>query len=216
MTMQLLIYGASGFGREVEWLINDWNEGEYRIIGYVDDDSAKQGGVIHNLPVMSLEEAAQLEPRPRIVSGVGSPKIRFKCMERARLAGFEAAPAIVHYGTLRSHYVTVGMGSVLCAGNILTTEISIGQHAQINLGCTIGHDVVIEDYVTLAPGVHISGNVHIEAGAFLGTGAVILNGEPGRPLRIGRGAVVGAAACVTKDVPPEVVMVGMAARPIKR
>ena len=71
---------------------------------------------------------------------------------------------------------------------------------------------MIGDFVTFAPGVHCNGNVHIEDFAYLGAGAIIRQGQPGRPLRIGRGAVVGMGAVVTKDVPPGVTVVGNPAR----
>jgi acetyltransferase-like isoleucine patch superfamily enzyme len=109
--------------------------------------------------------------------------------------------------------VEFGDGVVVCAGSILTVNIVVEAHAQINLDCTVGHDAVIGAYSTLSPGVHISGNVTLERYAFIGTGAVTVNGQPGWPLRIGTGAVVGAGAVVTRDVPAGVTVTGVPARP---
>jgi len=86
----------------------------------------------------------------------------------------------------------------------------------VNLDCTIGHDVVIGDYATLAPGVHISGWVRLERASYLGTGATIINGLEAQPLVIGEGAVVGAGACVTKSVLPGTTVVGVPARPLSK
>jgi len=52
--------------------------------------------------------------------------------------------------------------------------------------------------------------VVIEDDVWLGTNAVVMPG-----VRIGRGAVVGAGAVVTKDVPPFTVVAGVPARPIR-
>ena len=50
----------------------------------------------------------------------------------------------------------------------------------------------------------------------IGTGAVLRQGQPGQPLVIGRGAVVGMGAVVTKSVPPGATVVGNPARPLLR
>ncbi len=97
-------------------------------------------------------------------------------------------------------YVEIGDGVVVCAGTILTVNILVEAHAQINLDCTVGHDAVIGAYSTLSPGVHISGNVTLEPYTFIGTGAVTVNGVAGHPLTIGSGAVIGAGAVVTRDI----------------
>lgn len=52
-----------------------------------------------------------------------------------------------------------GEGVVVTAGNILTTEIRLHDFAMLNLMCTVGHDCEIGRFVTVSPGVNISGNV---------------------------------------------------------
>ena len=93
--------------------------------------------------------------------------------------GFET---IIHPNVERSKSIEVGNGTVICAGNILTVDINLGEHVQINLDCTIGHDVVMGDFTTLAPGVHVSGWVFFGKRVYVGTGAVILNGTKENPI----------------------------------
>jgi acetyltransferase-like isoleucine patch superfamily enzyme len=110
-----------------------------------------------------------------------------------------------------SRSVEVGPGSIVCSGSVLTTNVRVGAHVIVNLGCTVGHDAVLADFVTLAPGVHVSGNVAIGAGCSVGTGAVFINGQPGAALTIGGDSVIAAGACVTRDVEPGSLMAGVPA-----
>ena len=115
-----------------------------------------------------------------MIGGIGSPMTRERLMTRAADAGFEFA-TLIHPRAEMSEWVEMADGVVICAGNILTTNIRLGRHVQINLDCTVGHDVVMDDYVTLAPGVHVSGWVQLGRGAYVGTGATIVNGSEESP-----------------------------------
>ncbi len=195
---QIAIYGASGFGREVAWLIQSC--GNYEVVCFIDDDSSKHEKILNEIPVVGLEQARKEFPESSVVGGVGNPRARQVLMEKAMTAGFRFE-TIVHPRVEHSPWIEIGVGTVICAGNILTTNIVLGVHVQINLDCTVGHDVVMGDYTTLAPGVHVSGWVHFGKRVYVGTGAVIINGTEENPLIIGDDAVIGAGACVTKSVP---------------
>lgn len=217
MRQQIAVYGAGGFGREVAWLVEVCNQNgaAYEAVCLVDDNEDHRGQVLNGLPVLGLEAVRQRFPQARIVTAVGAPRTRQILVEKAAAAGF-AFETIIHPGVERSQWIEIGEGTVICAGNILTTNIVLGRHVQINLDCTIGHDVIMEDYSTLAPGVHVSGWVHLGQRVYVGTGAVIINGTEERPLVIGDDAVIGAGACVTKSVPAGLTVVGVPARPLER
>lgn len=108
--------------------------------------------------------------------------------------------------------VQIGPGSVLCPFVTVTSNIRIGKHFHANLYSYVEHDCVIGDFVTFAPGVHCNGNVVVEDHAYIGAGAILRQGQPGVPLVIGRGAVVGMGAVVTKNVAPGTTVVGNPAR----
>jgi sugar O-acyltransferase (sialic acid O-acetyltransferase NeuD family) len=215
--VQIAVYGAGGFGREVAWMASACRIGAdpCRAVCFIDDDPSHLGLTMHALPVMGLAEARQRYPDALAAVAVGSPQVRQRMAEKAAAAGFAFA-TLIHPGVERSEWVEVGEGTVICAGNNLTVDIVIGQQVQINLDCTIGHDVVMADYSTLAPGVHVSGYVHLGKRVYLGTGAVIINGTPDEPLVIGDDTVVGAGACVTKSIPAGQVVVGVPARPLEK
>jgi acetyltransferase-like isoleucine patch superfamily enzyme len=58
--------------------------------------------------------------------------------------------------------------------------------------------------------VNISGHVNIGEEVSVGTGSKIIQN-----ISIGRNTIIGAGAIVTKDIPENVVAVGMPAKPIK-
>jgi sugar O-acyltransferase (sialic acid O-acetyltransferase NeuD family) len=111
--------------------------------------------------------------------------------------------------------VTIGEGAILSPFVTITSNVRIGRHFHANLYSYVEHDCVIGDFVTFAPGVHCNGNIVIEDHAYIGAGAMIKQGKPGRPLTIGHGAIVGMGAVVTRDVPPGATVVGNPARPIR-
>jgi len=211
---KVVIYGGGGFAREVAWLVEccDAGKGAYEVACFVDDDEAAHGKLLNGIPVMSLQVAREQFPTARMVGGVGVPKTRQSVIGKAARAGFSFC-TLVHPNVERSRWVEIGEGTIVCAGSLLTTNIIIGRHVQLNLDCTVGHDVRIGDFATLAPGVHLSGWVHIGERVYIGTGAVIINGTKDTPMQIGDDAVIGAGACVIKPVPPGTTVVGVPARP---
>lgn len=214
---QVAIYGAGGFAREVAWLVEDCGRAGdgHQVVCFMDDNPAAHGKTLNGIPVMGLEAARRTFPQALAVGGVGSPKTRQGLMENAAAAGFSFA-TLVHPRVERSSWIRMGAGTVICAGNILTTNIVLGEHVQINLDCTIGHDVIMGDFATLAPGAHISGCVQLGRRTYVGTGAVIINGTQESPIVIGDDAVIGAGACVTRNVEPGATVVGVPAKPVQR
>jgi len=214
---KIAIYGAGGFAREVAWLISDITreDSDIRVACFIDDDEANVGSIINNIPVLGWEQAVRQHPCMEVVVAIGSPKTRERIVDKVVQAGVPFA-TLIHPRVEMSELIEIGEGTIITTGNILTVNINIGQHVHINLDCTIGHDAILEDYVTLAPGVHISGWVHLERAVYIGTGAVIINGTSDKPIRIGSNAIIGAGAVVTKDIPSGVTAVGMPAKPLKK
>jgi sugar O-acyltransferase (sialic acid O-acetyltransferase NeuD family) len=209
------IYGAGGFAREAAWLVEacDGSRGAYRVECFVDDEADRHGQHLNEIPVMGLQEAYSRFPDAMLIGAVGSPSLSERLMQNAAMEGL-AFGTLVHTRVEISRWVDIGEGTLICAGNILTTNIVLGKHVHINLDCTIGHDVVMGDYTTLAPGVHVSGCVRIGKRVYIGTGATLLNGTRDQPLVIADDVVIGAGACVTKRVDRGITVVGVPARPV--
>lgn len=205
---RLLIFGAGGHGREVAWLARQsW--GEAVAIEFAVDRPEYLTDDVDGIPVRLLSDC-QASHDLRYVAAVGDPAQRRGAVSACGALGLRAT-RLVHPRIEASASVALGVGSVVCAGSILTVDIDIGEHVHINVGCTVSHDAVIGDFSTLSPGVHVTGNVRIGNGVFIGAGACIVNGRAGKPLSIGDGAVVAAGACVTRSVEPGAMVAGVPA-----
>jgi len=68
-------------------------------------------------------------------------------------------------------------GTYISFGSIISLNVTIGEFCYVGLSASIGHDVIIEDYVIIMPGARISGNAHICSGSVIGSNAVIHQGR---------------------------------------
>jgi sugar O-acyltransferase (sialic acid O-acetyltransferase NeuD family) len=209
----IAIYGASGCGRSVMPLVRAlWaTRVESHRFVFVDDDPPDS--VLNGHDVMTYSNFLKLSAESRqITVAIANSKVRAMLVDRCvqdGLSFFEVRAANV----VQMDNVQIAEGAILSPFVTLTSNIKIGKHFHANLYSYVEHDCVIGDYVTFAPGVKCNGNVVIEDHAYIGTGAIIKQGEPGRPLVIGRGAVVGMGAVVTKSVAAGETVVGNPARP---
>lgn len=208
----LIIIGASGFGREVAWLVERINAQEpaWKLLGFIDDNQSIQGKHINGYAVLGTTSAIADYPDAYLVCAVGAAKVRKNIIERIKENYNVKFATLIDPSVERSDYLNIGAGSIICAHSILTVNIEIGNHVIINLDCTVGHDVKLKDYVTVYPSVNVSGNVLIGECVELGTGTQIIQGK-----EIGSETIVGAGAVVVKDLPAKCTAVGSPARPIK-
>jgi len=110
-----------------------------------------------------------------------------------------------------SDFVQVGIGSIICSGAVITTNVTLGKASIVNPNCFIGHDTALEDFVSLMPGSNLAGEVKVEEGCYFGLNSCVINRT-----NIGKWSIIGAGATVISDIPDYSVAVGVPARVIKR
>ncbi len=205
----LVIFGTGGAGRDTEQIVRDINADrtQYNLLGYLDGNHQNHGQEIHGLPVLGDLDWLTDHPSTRVVIAVGNPPARRRLFERASKLGHERFVTLIHPQASVGKWVDIGEGSTLYAACVLTVDIRVGRFAWLNVASTLAHDVVAEDFVTLAPAANVSGNVTLGTGCDLGTNCAIKH-----QVRIGEWSIIGAGAAVVKDVPPNVTMVGVPAK----
>lgn len=209
----IAIFGVGGFGREVLALIKDINseKTQWNILGFFDDGYEK-GVMINGYPNLGKTEDLNNWEKPiSIAISVGNPVTKKKIIDKI-VNPLVNYPTLVHPSAWigDKDFVKLGKGCIICAGNMITTNIEIGDFVILNLGCTVGHDSIIKDYAAFMPSVNISGEVVIEEGVYVGTGAKIIN-----QLEIGEYTIVGAGAVVAKTLPARCTAVGVPAKVVK-
>lgn len=209
----LIIFGASGFGREVAWLVERINNvaPTWNLLGFMDDADDIQGTSVNGYKVLGKTADVSKYSDAYFVCAVGASRTREKIVNNLK-----SVNPNIKFGTVidpsveKSDLVSIGEGSIICAHTIITVNISIGKHVIINLDCTIGHDAVLKDFVTLYPSVNVSGITNIGHAVELGTGMQIIQAKS-----VGDYSIIGAGAVVVKDIPEKCTAVGSPAKPIK-
>lgn len=205
------LFGAGGFAREIMPIARQTlpNDTEFYFI-----QTTPEFSEVNGYRVISEEEFSQLKAEKTYAIGIASDNIRNAIAER--MQGVAKPCALIAPNAEVGDANTFGEGIILCPFTCITANATIGKYFQANIYSYIGHDCIIGDYVTFAPSVKCNGNVHIGDNVYVGTGAIIRQGTPEKPLTIGENSIIGMGAVVTKSVPANVTVIGNPARPLEK
>ncbi len=199
------IFGASGFAKEVLWILVQ-KEVPKHMIKFVDHQPKEK--TINGVEVIDEEQFFNAQGVKCCYIAVGNPILKEKIYNK--ICSFDGvlfptliAPSVKHYKEFNDY----GIGNIICDGCIMTTNIKLGNFIHINLNSTIGHDTNIQDFCTISPGCNISGNVKIGKRSFFGTNCTILE-----ELNICDDAIIGANAVVVKDITEAGTYIGIPAK----
>lgn len=203
-----MVVGAGGHGRETLDIIAAVNAERPRfdVLGFL-DDGLEEGSQVspHGLSVLGGVGALRGLDADYVLA-IGSPVMRKKIATQLDLT---RAATVIHPRASIGSFVQHGPGLILGPGARITHAVEVGAHVHVNVNATVSHDSVIGDYVSLAPGVHLSGGVKIEEGVWMGIGSTAIQG-----VTVGAWTVVGAGAAVIADLPHHCTAVGVPAKPL--
>lgn len=202
----VVIVGAGGHGRE----LFDATTPSRKVRGFVDDAFGDPtdpcSGRVTRLGVPMLGPLGWLEANPGAYAlGIGTSAVRRELSERLDDAGCEAV-GVIHPGASIGSDSHLGTAVVVFDRTVVTTNVRIGAHTHLNVGCAVQHDTTVGEFVQFSPGVFVNGDCVIGDDVFLGTGAIITRG-----CVVGDGARVGAGAVVLDDVGPGETVYGIPA-----
>ncbi len=207
--MKLAIFGASGLAREVRdigFVLG------YQEIIFIDKTEAERRGdfcVISEQDVYPLAQTGY-----KFAIGIGNPEIRKQISRRfSNLNYVNLIHPTATFGYQQLELMELKVGNIMFAGTRMTNNIEVGNFGVYYLNSTVAHDCIVEDFVTIASGVNISGNVKLSQGCYIGTNACILQGKSlTEKMIIGKNSIVGAGSVVTKNVPNNKIVKGIPAK----
>jgi sugar O-acyltransferase (sialic acid O-acetyltransferase NeuD family) len=207
MTTKSYIFGNGGFAREVFLLAQDCDVSIEALVCLEISGYSKLNEILEH-------EFDPIEEFHAYVA-IGQPAIRRSVVEKliAKFGEKVTFPKLIHPTSrimgLRDDRL-VGEGSIICANCVVTSDAKIGNFSQLNLHTTIGHDTIVGDYFTTAPGVHISGCCLLQQEVYFGT-----NSCTRENIEIVSAVTVGCGAAVVRNITESGIYAGVPARRIK-
>ncbi|HET8820491.1 MAG TPA: acetyltransferase [Thermoleophilaceae bacterium] len=207
MPDRLLICGTRSFAAEVADLVSDIPA--FELAGFVENlDRARCDEPFEGLPVHWVDDIAPLADTHLAVCALATTH-RSRFTSRVEALGIRAA-TVLHPTARIAATATLAPGTIASAGVIVGAHTRVGAHVLLNRGVLVGHHTEIGAHASVMPGANVAGNCRVADAAFIGMGAIVLDN-----LSVGAHSVVAAGSVVTRDVPPNVQVLGAPARVVK-
>jgi len=209
---KIIIIGAGGFGREVYRHLLDLQKvhREIEIEGFLDANlDALKGFSNVGKNIIGNTQLSQISIDGFYICAIGDVDIRENIYDKIKSMGGNFF-TLIHPSVKISLSCSVGEGSIICPGAILTDNVKVGKNVIMNLNVMCGHDSEIDDHVVLSPMVNINGTVIIRRKVFIGSSAVVTPGT-----HIGENCKVSAGSVVYKYWGENMLLHGNPAKKVK-
>ena len=189
--MNIAIYGAGGFGKEVACLIRRINDngGDWHLIGFFDDTKPAGTAVSSYGTVLGgMDKLMQVDEPLAVAIAINENRVVSR-IRQSITNPFITFPNLIDPSLfwVDKETVKMGEGNIIQNHCMISCDVIIGSFNLINDHVVIGHDNTIGDFNGLMPGAHLSGGVTIGNNNLLGAACVVLQG-----MTIGNRVTLGA------------------------
>ncbi len=202
---RIILIGAGGHSKSVADSI-DTNS--YDIVGFIDENKT---GFHLGKPILGkkIEDIPEFRTYKYFVS-IGDIVFRKKWYSEICRLHLDTINIIDKTAVISSS-AKLGTGNFVGKCAVINADVIIGDDNVINTKALIEHECVVGSHTHLSTNSAINGNVIVEDCVFIGSSAVCIG-----QLKVGKNTVIGAGSVIIKDVEPNVTVVGVPGRVIKR
>ncbi|MEK3854455.1 acetyltransferase [Cytobacillus sp. FSL H8-0458] len=203
------MYLLIGGGGHAKVILDCLNANKEKILGVLDDNPAIKNvngfpvlGRVARAPALLKEHGSKL----KLIISIGNNKHREKIV--LELHSYNPIYGkVIHPSAIVSASSFIDEGTVIMPNSVVNASAQVGKHCIVNTASVIEHDCSLEDFVHVAPGAHLCGNVKIGRGTHIGVGANVIQN-----ISIGRNSIIGGGSNVITSIPDSVTAFGNPAR----
>lgn len=203
---KLFIFPFNGNGLEAV----DCIDGQFELIGFIDDTPKKQGKTKFGFEVFG-REITEKYTEAKILAVPGSPqsfKHRQEIINGLHISKNRFA-TVIHPKASVSSMAHMGKNVLLMAGVVITSNAMISDHVCILPNSVVHHDSIIGEWTLIGSNVLIAGNVTVGENCYIGSGSNVING-----ITIGDRSLIGLGTNVINSIPANSKVVGNPAKSI--
>lgn len=203
----LIIIGASGFGREVLQWIKDINKitPTWNIKGFIDDNARALDGYACDYNVLGNIQDWVVTTNEVFTCAIALPAIKEKLVNLLKSKGAEFVN-IVHPTAIIGEFCQVGEGLLVTPRAKISPNVIIGDFVTI-FGSGVGHDAVIGDFSTISGNCSVNGHVVLGKKVFVASHACIAPSK-----KVGDDAFIGMGSMVISNIKPGYKVMGNPAK----
>lgn len=205
----VIMLGGSGIGMIACSILN--RIGGYNMLGFLNDvvPVGSEIGKYKSYPVIGksedIHELIRKHDASVFIAYIGMTRERETTskLEQLGIPEDRLLSIIDPTAVIPDGYCEIGSGSLICPLAQLSADTTLGNNCILLPNSFVGHDSILEDYVSIANNACIGANVRLGYGTHVGT-----NAATREKITVGKYSVIGMGSVILSDVPEGGVVVG--------